>query len=689
MAQDRQTTITIVPLDAVKPEGNAGTTPFTFRILRAGDLSEADRVFWQVLPPDSSQPSLFSGEGWGRFTLDPGQASYDLTIEVIGDTLPEHDLDFLVALIPEAPVQAADVQYAAGRAINDDPFLTGYVDTATILEGGSAAFTIRRHGIDLAPLTVEYDLVPATWDSNTPPSADAADLAPGAMSGTIAFAQGATEATLTLVTAHDSVIEPVDLFSLVLRDPSTPIALPASPPTLRILDDDVDPATDVPASAATSASLAAGETVTGSIDAHGDHDWFRIALAGGAPYSFEITGISDPPGQPAPTPTLALRAADGTLLADGWGRMAFTAPADGIYYLDAAASGPYGEAHRDYALSANIPPLATAWLGLTITPIVGRALEGAEGQATTYSFLITRLHHTAPAMTIGYGVYLFDTPIDLAAVASIGTQPGAPLIQHGADASGQIDFAPGQTEQVLFVTLWGNDRPGPSHFFRVSASAPPDFAPFPAFAFAFADAMIVDDEPITGFDARSAATGTPIAIAPARYQGPMPGLEREFISPTEESLNIAVTGQGGWFIRAGAGDDAIATSRGYFVIDAGGGSNFIAGDTSRIHVQLDPRDATIPSWSTIDDFGYYDSVALMGISEATHQLIWQDDQGQPGHRGLTLQAFAADRPTTSITFPGLFAGQLETGAIAPSFHTQDGTGIPYLFIAGTDGLPHR
>ena len=80
---------------------------------------------------------------------------------------------------------------------------------------------------------------------------------------------------------------------------------------------------------------------------------------------------------------------------------------------------------------------------------------------------------------------------------------------------------------------------------------------------------------------------------------------------------------------------------------------------------------------------------MIGISAATHQLVWQDDQGQPGHRGLTLQAFAADRPTTSITFAGLFAAQLEAGLVAASFHTQDGTGTPYLFIAGTKGLPHR
>ena len=59
--------------------------------------------------------------------------------------------------------------------LNDDPFLVSNVLDATVLEGGSATLTIHRHGSDLAPRIVEYDLVPATWDSNTPPSGHRAE----------------------------------------------------------------------------------------------------------------------------------------------------------------------------------------------------------------------------------------------------------------------------------------------------------------------------------------------------------------------------------------------------------------------------------------------------------------------------------------------------------------------------------
>ncbi len=53
---------------------------------------------------------------------------------------------------------------------------------------------------------------------------------------------------------------------------------------------------------------------------------------------------------------------------------------------------------------------------------------------------------------------------------------------------------------------------------------------------------------------------------PTAYSGPVAGLTSEFISPTADSLNIACTTPG-WFIKGGAGNDAIACSSGTNVID--------------------------------------------------------------------------------------------------------------------------
>ena len=142
------------------------------------------------------------------------------------------------------------------------------------------------------------------------------------------------------------------------------------------------------------------------------------------------------------------------------------------------------------------------------------------------------------------------------------------------------------------------------------------------------------------------------------------------------------------FDLAGTGDDAIAVSAGENVIDAGGGSNFIVTGIGRNHAVLDARNPAAPSWSTVTNFGFWDSVAVMGISEATHHLVWQDNQGQSDHQGLTLHAFATDGPTVSLTFPGLFAGQVEIGVVGASFQAEAATGTPYLFISGGLGLPY-
>jgi hypothetical protein len=797
MAQDRQTAISIVALDAVKPEGNAGTTPFTFRILRTGDLSQADQVGWWLLPSyDNDRPDNFAhddaaGELWGDAVLAPGESSLDLTIQVVGDSLAEADESFLVILDLPAPLQPGESVFARGTILNDEASLSARADAASIREGDTSGFTIRRNNTDLAPLTVEYDLVPshAYWgttpsgepsdlimgalsgtiafaegqreahiavatiqdsvvepdevlrlvlrDPSTPiavddvvasiwisdddpfltidpipvsapegesasftirrhasdlapltveydlrppaagpdprPTADAADLEQGTLSGTIAFAAGESETRLTLSIAQDTAIEPTEYLTLVLRDPSTPIALPTTTPELRILNDDLDPATDIPASAATLATLLPGLRVTSSIDAYRDHDWFRVALVGGTPYRFTLYGVG--PGVP-PALRQALRAADGTVLAEADRELTIHAPADGIYYLDVAAAWPDQSSHFAYAVAA------TPMLGLTITPIVARAPEGAAGEATTYSFRIAREYLTGSAMT--FGVHIMDphVPIELAGLASIGTQPGATLVHHGGGKTGTIDFAAEETERTLFVTLWGNDLPNSSSTFHVSILAPVGVLD----TVAVARARIDDDEPVDGIDVRSAATSAAVVTAPAHYNGPMHGVEREFITATDESLNIAVGGAA-WFIRTGAGDDAIATGRGTYVIDAGGGSNFIGSEPSQVHVVLDPRGATAPGWSTIANFGALDSVAVMGIAEATHHLIWTDDQGEAGHRGLTLHALAADGPTTSITLPGRLASELHNGSLTAGFHTQEVTGTPYLFIAGGNGLP--
>ncbi|MCP9914235.1 pre-peptidase C-terminal domain-containing protein, partial [Cyanobium sp. BA20m-14] len=114
---------------------------------------------------------------------------------------------------------------------------------------------------------------------------------------------------------------------------------------------------DFSANTSTTGSIAVGGSSTGVVNSSGDRDWFRIALAAGQTYRFNLNGntLSDP--------TLALRDDSGNQLAfndDFNGRnsqITYTATSTGTYFLDA---GPYSSGTGSYILlAANTTPLPT------------------------------------------------------------------------------------------------------------------------------------------------------------------------------------------------------------------------------------------------------------------------------------------------------------------------------------------
>lgn len=115
---------------------------------------------------------------------------------------------------------------------------------ASVTEGHSGAaaitFTVSRQGGD-------DGAVSATWNLNFD-SADAADFAPSqALTGTVSFADGQTSATITVLVAGDTAVEPDETFTVTLAEPLTGgVTLSDAAATGTILNDDVAPALGVP-----------------------------------------------------------------------------------------------------------------------------------------------------------------------------------------------------------------------------------------------------------------------------------------------------------------------------------------------------------------------------------------------------------------------------------------------------------
>lgn len=124
-----ETLLEISALDAEKPEGNEGVTPFTFTVTRSGILSTTTTVGWGVRgfggrPADAND---FEGNQLplGALTFEPDETSLIITVNVQGDNVQEPDETFVVTLsdarnLGDSIPVTIITDKALGTIINDD-----------------------------------------------------------------------------------------------------------------------------------------------------------------------------------------------------------------------------------------------------------------------------------------------------------------------------------------------------------------------------------------------------------------------------------------------------------------------------------------------------------------------------------------------------------------------------------------
>jgi len=137
------TAFAITATDADKPEGNAGTTVFTFTITRAGDTTAASTIDWSVAGTGlfPAIPSDFVGGllPSGTVFFDIGVKSVIIEVPVQGDTLPGPDETFAVTI--SNPLLGEDIVVPTADGIIRD-------DDAGVFFG-----TTRNDTIYLAPVS--------------------------------------------------------------------------------------------------------------------------------------------------------------------------------------------------------------------------------------------------------------------------------------------------------------------------------------------------------------------------------------------------------------------------------------------------------------------------------------------------------------------------------------------------------
>ncbi|WP_299617922.1 Calx-beta domain-containing protein [Pelagibius sp.] len=469
----------ITALDAVKAEGDAGITDFTFTVARSGDTSAAGTVDYAVNSQSAGLDDFLIGAlPSGTLDFVAGETSKTLTISVTGDTAFEADESFTVALSNPSGGSEIVTASADGTILNDDPAPPTTVISilATIdsrqPEGDSGtttfSFSVNRSGDTSGVNSVDYAVTGGV--------ADLYDFAGSQLpSGTVTFAAGETTKTITMEVAGDTTVEGDESFSVSLSNPTGGAQVIGNAATGIIFDDDTDSPTvsfKITADAQASAEGDDGGTAftftvwrTGDLTAQASidyqvssseadaDDFIGAALPGGT-----LTFV---PGEV--TKTLAIDVADDTAIE---GQETFT-----VTLVNPSAGAGIAKGTASTVIADD-----DAMAHFAIAPVDAVKAEGDAG-TTAFTFLVTRSGDTSFAGTVDYAV--------------TGTEVDRGDFAGGVIPSGTLAFAAGETSKTITVNVSGNLTQEGNEDFTVELSNP---SPGIAVTVAAANGTILDDD---------------------------------------------------------------------------------------------------------------------------------------------------------------------------------------------------
>ena len=197
--------------DVAQAEGNAGTTAFVFTVSRTDSTAPA-AVDWSTAPGTASAPADFTAVAATTLAFAAGEATRQVTIDVVGEGLFETNEDFTVNLSnPSAGWSIGDGQ-GLGTIQNDDAQPSIAIGDVAGFEGNAGntpfTFTVALSNPSSLPVTVSAQ------------SADDTAIAPGDYTAngpqTLTFAPGVTAQPFTVQVAGDTGVEPNEVFRVNL-----------------------------------------------------------------------------------------------------------------------------------------------------------------------------------------------------------------------------------------------------------------------------------------------------------------------------------------------------------------------------------------------------------------------------------------------------------------------------------------
>ncbi len=370
----------------------------------------------------------------GELRFAPGETEQTVSVPVLGDIRPEADETFTLTLSSPVNAELARAE-ATGTIVNDDMALASVAD-ARMEEGDDGAtdldFTVTLSVAGDLEVTMAY----ATADGTASAGKDYR-----AASGKLRFAPGEMEQTVSVPVLGDMRPEVDETFTLTLSSPVN-AELARAEATGTIVNDDT-----------ALASVADARMEEGDGGATDLDFTVTLSVAG----DLEVT--------------MAYATADGTASA-------------GEDYQ--AASGKLMFAPGETEQTVSVPvlgdmrPEADETFTLTLSSPVNAELTRAEATGTIVnddtalaSIADVRAEEgNSGVADVGFTVTL-STAGDLAVTVAYATADGT--ANAGTDyqaASGELMFAPGETEQTVSVPVLGDTTPETDETFTVTLSSP-------------------------------------------------------------------------------------------------------------------------------------------------------------------------------------------------------------------------
>ena len=287
---DRVTALQEQSGTAVNEAPTFGQQGYTFALAENADGS-TDRVTLGTVAATDPEGttlaySLAGGNESGSFEVDA--TSGELFYKGSGEDFESGTTRFTLTVRASDGSETADTTVTVDVTdVDDTPAIRVADAEATEDDDTEMVFRVTLESASTGTVTVNY----ATADGTATAGEDYT-----ATSGTLTFAPGETEKTVSVAIIDDTVEDNGETFTLVLSDPSggslgdteaTGTIFNTDPPAIQTSVS--EPAgEDLPADTTTTGAVAVGGAATGNIGTSGDRDWFAVELVAGKKYRVDV-----------------------------------------------------------------------------------------------------------------------------------------------------------------------------------------------------------------------------------------------------------------------------------------------------------------------------------------------------------------------------------------------------------------